>query len=413
MDVMNGTRFALDATQAIDKTGAPWLLVLAKASYRIPDDPAERRPELAPQQRGLLASDLFEGEAGLSAPRVESDYVLRKPHCDVLVTGRAHAPGGEPSREFQVGIQVGPVRKLVRVLGPRRWVQRRGAAEPELTAPEPCLDAPLSYGHAFGGMYGHQAIGSDDPARHLAHPANLVGRGYARDAFMRLLPGTEAPCLEHPDDPIRSCTQLHIPASLGPVARNWAPRLQHAGTYDQHWQDEVFPLLPADFDERFNQCAPADQQMPWPVGGEDVALLNLTPGGGVRRFRLPRLALPLVVLPRTRDQVALQPVVDTLLVDTDTMSFDIVWRASLPLRRSLHEIDTVAAGSVCRRWWQARVFGTQDCGCGGKETRDEDLAPVSATLLEAGAPGWAPEDLAPGASPEAGPGPAHRPDLPA
>ena len=61
MDVMNGTSFALDATQAIDKVGQPWLVVLAKASYRIPDDPAERRPELMPQQRGLLAADLFEG----------------------------------------------------------------------------------------------------------------------------------------------------------------------------------------------------------------------------------------------------------------------------------------------------------------------------------------------------------------
>jgi len=40
----------------------------------------------------------------------------------------------------------------------------------------------------------------------------------------------------------------------------------------------------------------------------------------------------------------------------------------------------VAAGSVCKRWWKSRVLGTEDCGCGGFETNDEDLAPVNAPL---------------------------------
>ena len=49
------------------------------------------------------------------------------------------------------------------------------------------------------------------------------------------------------------------PMALGPVGRGWRPRLSYAGTYDQHWIDEVFPFLPADFDDRYYQAAPEDQ----------------------------------------------------------------------------------------------------------------------------------------------------------
>jgi hypothetical protein len=360
MELVNGTRFALQATQAIDKTGRPWLVVVAKATYRIPRRPDEPQPPLAPQQRGLLADDLFEGAPGLSSPLVEGDQVPRKPACDVLVKGSAYAPHGEPAKVFEAGLQVGPVRKLLRVLGPRHWVKR--GTNLALTNPGPCTEMLLSYGRAFGGMFNHHAIASTDPRDFVAHPGNLVGRGYARGPFLRLLADTEGPNLEALDDPVIAGDMLHTPASLGPVARHWMPRLRYAGTYDQRWQDEVFPLLPPDFDDRYHQCAPADQQMPYPAGGETVTLLNLTPGGGVRRFKLPRLALPMLVLLRTRGQVALEPVVDTLLIDTDTMCFDLVWRASLPLARGLHEVDAVAAGSVSRRGWQARVFGRHDGG---------------------------------------------------
>jgi len=97
-------------------------------------------------------------------------------------------------------------------------------------------------------------------------------------------------------------------------------------------------------------------------------------------FRLPALDLPIVVLPKNRSPVALTPVVDTLVIDTDADTFDIVWRARMPLKRGLHEIHTVAAGSVCKRWWKSKVYGTDDCGCGGLETSDEDLAPVTEAL---------------------------------
>ncbi|XXY44568.1 DUF2169 domain-containing protein [Sorangium sp. So ce269] len=377
MELVNATRLDMNATESIDKNGRPWLVVVAKGTHRIPADP-EAAPELSDRQRGLLYKDVFEGEEGLSTPLFENDLVPFKPACDVVVKGSAHAPQGKPVTEAIASVTVGPIKKAVRVLGNRSWVKR--VAEYELSRPEPFVEMPITYSRAFGGAFDHRAIGSEDPADFLAHPANLVGSGYARGKFLKLLAGRPAPNLEAPGSPVSDPEKLYAPMSLGPIARNWAPRLALAGTYDEAWRDEIFPLLPPDFDEHYYQCAPADQQMPYPKGGEEVTLLNLLPGGGLTRFRLPELELPMVALSSHRRIAVLTPVVDTLAIDADAATFDLVWRARLPLARSLHEIHTVAVGSVCKRWWKSRVYGTDDCGCGGVEANDEDLAPVTEAL---------------------------------
>lgn len=377
MELVNGSRFDMQATQGLDKEARPWLVVMAKATYRI-DVERAGRPVLADEQTKLLVSDVFEGEPGFSAPLIEADYVPHKAVCDVIVKGSAHAPRGKAVKELEAGISIGPIRKLVRVVGERRW-QKRGSKYVPSDA-EPFVTMPITYGRAFGGMYDHTAIESDDLNDFLAHPANLVGCGYAKDKFLHLIKDQAVPNIEARDQRIESPEKDYAPAGLGPIARNWQPRLAFGGTYDQHWQDDVFPLLPADFDERFYQCAPSDQQMPYPKGGEEIVLVNLTPGGGQCRFKLPKLALPMAVLTKDRKQQALTPNVDTIAIDTDKLTLALTWRARLPLARGLREIHTVAAGSVCKRWWKSRVYGSEDCGCGGIETNDEDLAPVTEAL---------------------------------
>jgi hypothetical protein len=405
MELVNGTKHDLQATQGLDKTGQPWLIVIAKATYRFECDDTGR-PVLADKQNKLIASDVFEAEPGLSTPFFESDYVPFKAACDVIVKASTYAPwgGGQPKpvAQLDVGLRVaasaadgGAVRlqKAIRVYGERQWRRRAGIAW-QVTEPQPFTTMPITYGRAFGGTHTHEMIDSRNPADYCAHPGNLVGRGYAAGKFARLLDGAPAHQTElWTGGQVHTITNpeaLHTPASLGPIARNWLPRRQLAGTYDQRWQDEVFPLLPEDFDERFYQCAPLDQQMPYPKGGEVIALANLTQAAakdyahtqGICSFKLPRLTLPMVVLPKNRRQIALTPVVDTIAIDADAGTYDITWRARTPLKRSLHEIHTVAAGSVCKRWWKSRVYGSEDCGCGGFETDDEDLAPVDVALDE-------------------------------
>ena len=52
--------------------------------------------------------------------------------------------------------------------------------------------------------------------------------------------------------------------SFGPMGRGWPGRIEYGGTYDQNWIDNIFPFLPPDFDDRYFQMAPPDQQTPAP-----------------------------------------------------------------------------------------------------------------------------------------------------
>jgi len=355
------------------------LVVRCKASYAFPAEEGGA-VQAAPQQVPILPSDLFDGEPGLSTPLFESDYVTRKHRCDVVVRASACAPQGRPVPELDVGFRVGHCEKRAHVVGDRRWQTRLTGLTPG--TPEPFTAMPITYGRAYGGS-------CEVRGQPQAHPANPVGCGYAGARGEGDLHNQPVPNIEQPGHPVTRIGGNYRPWSFGPIGRSWQPRLPLAGTYDDHWKDEVFPLLPANFDEGFFQCAPPDQQIDHPRGGEDVHLLNLHPTRPHIRFVLPALDMPMAVLDRKQRLTFLQPVVDTVALDAQAERLIIVWRAQHPLRRSLREIELVAAGSVCKRWWKSRVLGTEDCGCGGVETDDEDLAPVDRALDDDD------EDLAP------------------
>jgi len=159
------------------------------------------------------------------------------------------------------------------------------------------------------------------------------------------------------------------------IPRNAQPRCSFAGTYDERWRQDVFPLLPRDFDERYHQSAPEDQQVNYPVGGEKVALLNLAPDRPNISFRLPRLDNMATRILRT-DYSTEMPVsvVDTIYFEPDEQRFSVVWRANVPIKRRIHEFDTVAVGPVNVHWWADKVNGGEG-SCVGCWEPGETVAP--------------------------------------
>ena len=131
--------------------------------------------------------------------------------------------------------------------------------------------------------------------------------------------------------------------ALGILGRGWRQRIQDAGTYDQGWIDRTFPFLPADFDEQYYQSAAADQWTNYLRGGEEVLLINLTPTGRTA-FRLPTLHMSADVFYRNGIERKIRGVVDTLMLEPDLGRFTLSSRASVPLRRSLHEIASIIVG---------------------------------------------------------------------
>jgi hypothetical protein len=144
--------------------------------------------------------------------------------------------------------------------------------------------------------------------------------------------------------------------AFGPIGRAWEPRPQYAGTYDQNWIDNVFPFLPADFDERYYQAAPPDQQIDHLKGGEEVELVNLTPAGRTA-FKIPSRDVPVTFYYRNYEEKEVAAVADTLILEPDAGRFVILWRASIPLRRNMFEIVQAVAGRMPRGWYRARELG--------------------------------------------------------
>ncbi|HEX7967737.1 MAG TPA: DUF2169 domain-containing protein [Stellaceae bacterium] len=347
MKLINATGMAAGYTLGMEPSGAERLVVAVKGTFTLPARGEE--PKLAEEQVPLTDADKFTGEPGLSAVTAECDWAPYKPRCDILLNGSAYAPGGKPAQRVQVGIKVGNWQKLFTVVGDRNW---RGGPVPRAGTPEPFEVMPISYDRAFGGVDNFHP----DPVQHRTYLPNPVGRGYHRLLEPYLVDNTPLPNTEESNAPVTTPNGDYRPMSFGAIGRNFLARYPLAGTYDQNWQDNVFPFLPADFNPAYFHAAAADQQVEKIAGGEPVILLNLTPDGR-RDFLLPRLNMPVIFFRKRGDRVEMQATLDTIVFAPDGGYFEMVWRAGLPLRRDIFEVSQVAVGQISRAWRRALDTG--------------------------------------------------------
>ncbi|HZN62449.1 MAG TPA: DUF2169 domain-containing protein, partial [Planctomycetota bacterium] len=325
------------------------LVVVVKGTFTIPAAGGE--PETAPVQAPLVEADVFTGEPGKSAALYESDFAPRKPKCDVLLNGSAHAPGGVPAVRVQAMLQVGSMRKVLEVVGDRAWV--KGLMMFTATRPIPFKSKRISYDTAFGGI-----DATLDPPQF--YPLNFAGRGFYANLSAEAITGKLLPNTQEAGVEVTSPKGGYRPMAFGAIGRAWRTRAPLGGTYDQKWLDNVAPFLPADFKDEYYQSAPPDQQIPYPKGGEEVTLLNLTPDGQ-RRFRLPTLQVPVTFFPRTGEPVETAPVIDTILVEPDLARFSMTWRTLLPLKKDVFEIRQIVVGRMSNAWYTARRLGKVYC----------------------------------------------------
>lgn len=349
MELINATRMLAGYTMGIEPSGRELLVVVIKGTFRIPQaGESIDRIALADEQLPLVMADTFTGEPGFSAPVYEADFAPRKPQCDVLLHGSAYAPGGRPTTRLEAGIQIGPWSKRISVVGPRQW--DCGTAALRATPPQPFVEQVVSYDVAFGGS----DLLHEDPAKHAACMANPVGRGFHKHLRPEWVDGQPLPSTEEPGRVVNDTDGGYKPMAFGPVGRGWQPRSAFAGTYDDEWLERHFPFLPPDFDERYYQAAPADQQLPLTLlasGPQHVQLTHLTPEG-VCRFVLPQLVAPIHVFPKRAEREDYTANLDTIVIEPTERRFTMTWRVARLLRRNMFEIAQVLVGKKGPGWWQ-------------------------------------------------------------
>jgi hypothetical protein len=316
------------------------LLVIVKATYELmPDGTLERA--VPARMRPLWFVDVPWGKPEISSIAYHSDLFLRKPGTDVLVVAEAFAPRGEPVPSFDALVRVGRLEKACRIFGLRVW-EKNGSG---ITPARPIARIEMRYDYAWGGF------DDSDPEQIVDEPRNPIGMGAVRDA--QVLTHRPAPNIEDPRFLIGDHKTRPPPAGVGPCGRHWEPRRRFAGTYDQSWQELRAPLPPKDFDDRFNVCASPGLHSEQPLlGGEQVALLNLVPGGGATQFTLPRVAPTIEFRVPGRDSRTVRPALDTVVIDTlalgpeKPLAVELCWRASTKAPRRLKDSATIVSESA-------------------------------------------------------------------
>lgn len=349
MQVYNQTPFVHQFTMAMDKAGHEWILLVVKGTFAFPDA-AGAVAVPADDQIPLVMADEYTGAPGFSAPLRETDFAFRKPACDIVLTGAAHAPGGRPATAVRVGLRVGGWSKVFDVLGHREWRARGPLFAP--TSPEPFLARAISYDTAWGGT---DRLDPDDPTP-PAWARNPVGTGWASLRNQSRIPGLALPATQALGETITTPFGDYTPMSFGPMGRGWPGRIEWGGTYDQHWIDEIFPFLPPDFDDRYFQMAPPDQQTTRPQGGEDVILVNLT-ARGREHLRLPDTRLPLTLFRGRGIDTETAVLPDTIAIDADARRLALVWRISARIRRTILDFTEAWVGPPTNAMLRARREG--------------------------------------------------------
>lgn len=346
MEFLNQTKMRAGWTLGFQPDGRELLVVAVKATYSLPAN--GEAPSLAEEQVPLTEADEFTGKPGLSAILHETDYAHRKPMCDILLNGSAYAPGGRPTKSVIVSLQVGKMQKAFKVVGDRMWA-RRFIFFVKPTSPKPFIQLPISYDRAFGGMDRIE----NKPGKIKTYLKNPIGIGYYPLTKRKGLIGKPLPNTQEIGHPVKKVKGKFQPMAFGPIGRNFEDRIPYAGTYDQKWLDTRVPFLPEDFDYRYFQAAPREQQIPYPKGEEWVELKNLTPEG-LTQFQLPKVYMPVLFIPHQGQDQLVEAVIDTLLIEPDQKRFMLTWRALFPLRRNMFEIRQVIAGEMPYEWYAQR-----------------------------------------------------------
>jgi hypothetical protein len=338
--LINPTAYAAGWNVGFRPDGREVVVVVVKGSFVLSRCDA-RRSELARPQQPLHEADVLGADPARDAPIHDNDFALFKPRCDVLLHARAHAPDGRPVKTLDVAFGVGECRKALSVIGPREW--RRGALGWVASAPVPFTSLDIGYDRAFGGT----EVDPDDPRRIEVYRHNPSGTGYAR--LRKQLAGLPLPATEEIGVPVSSPTGRYRPMAFGPLGRHWQPRCDFAGTYDERWERERMPFLPEDFDSRYHQAAPPDQQMPYPRGGEPIVLAHLSPHAARVEARLPSDELHVRFVRRHLPVHEVQARIDTVLIEPEEDRLSLTWRASCALERDAFELQEMQIEAASMR----------------------------------------------------------------
>lgn len=321
MSFFNATPFAAIDAPLPAPTGRDMVVAIAKATFDVATDGTVALAAKGSEVR--LNDEPHAPDAEHSSIRYPCDLCLDKRGSDVIVVGNAMAL--KPTKVIDVAVTVGQLQVPLRVHGPR--VFYNGPSGVEVGPARAFTEAPVVYELAYGGFY-------LDGEWHITEERNPVGVGFAKNDSD--LVDKPAPRIEAPHQPHAGAGDRHQPAGFGAIATHWLPRRGYAGTFDATWEQQRMPLMPDDFDLRFNNVAHPSLQLDKPVTtGHPVGVAGMSLEGPLN-FHVPALPIEIRATFDDAGTTSIRPSIDTLIVEPAKRKFELVVRAAFPTGRGKH-----------------------------------------------------------------------------
>lgn len=357
-----------------------WRLgVVAKRTYDI----VGRKCVLAANQGPLITPDDPNSVTGGGSFRDKDTYGF-KVATDVVIHGSAYA-FGSPATKLDASVEVGELRRTVRVHGDRQITAISGS-RPVFSEATPFESMPLTYERSYGGFDEYSAKAMGDPvaeastdygvrfedASKFTYPRNARGCGFFIDLDVARTIGSPVPNLEDPEDPVlpermfcETCEHwilAPIPGSLDWMLPSDFPRSAHFNLLDDHVgttepirevvlgaiaPEEMRPheLLDPIRGRATSGAAPGlgTRRL---KGDEEVRLMNMHPELPELVFRLPPVLPTLTIQPPGCPIIPLEPALDTVYIEPHRNRLSLVWSGSIPVacRYPEHDFEQVKHG---------------------------------------------------------------------
>jgi len=333
LDIINDTPFSAFAMPVVCHQDNNHVVIIIKGTFEL--NQSKSVVTLADEQAEIFLEDEHWGEPEKSSMKFESDLVHTRTTTNVSMVGHAWAING-PAAALDVGVKIGLMSKVVKVFGDRYW-DKLGKGW-QISSPEAFEKVPLNYENAYGGLDELHT----DPKIPGFEQRNPVGKGFVLSGGDRIQ-DFPLPNIEYSSTLISNWRDKPAPAGFGTVGRNWLPRKQFAGTYDENWLKTRNPLLPKDFNTRYYDNAAGDLKTPtFLQGGEILQVVNASENGPVDCI-LPTIRFSVEANVDNQSQYHTVQL-DTVVIDPDENRVMLCWRGSFPCHWNLAKVLWIKLG---------------------------------------------------------------------
>ena len=123
------------------------------------------------------------------------------------------------------------------------------------------------------------------------------------------------------------------PVGFGAIGPHWLPRCACAGTFDDAWRRARMPLMPLDFDLRYNNVASPALWFEQPLAAGDTLAIVGMHEDGLWQLDLPAVRVRLRARLHDGRTLTVHPALDTVLVEPGKDEVQLTLRRAFPVGR--------------------------------------------------------------------------------